>query len=225
MTSRFVFLICALALSAGGCASVSDERVARLETAVMDLQLLDMRVAVLENTVDGLMPGNATGAAASVPGAATAQPAAPEKASQPAARSGAGEKPRSASAGKESPGAAKEYQKALAALESGNPKSAKEQFARFLAAYPVHSLAPNAGYWLGECHYTLKEYPAAIDVFKDVVAQYPAHDKAAAAMLKAGYSYAQLGDAANARFYLESLVRDFPASKPAALAQTRLAAL
>ena len=98
-------------------------------------------------------------------------------------------------------------------------------FADFLRDYPAHTLAPNAGYWLGECHYALQQFDSAILAFNDVVAQHPSHDQAAASMLKAGYAYAQLGDAARARFYLEALVRDFPLSSPASLARTRLASL
>jgi len=98
-------------------------------------------------------------------------------------------------------------------------------FKDFLQAHPDHDLAPNAGYWLGECHYTLKQYDSAIIAFKDVVAQHPSHAKAADAMLKAGFSYAQLGDTANARFYLDALLKDYPASRSAALARERLTSL
>lgn len=117
------------------------------------------------------------------------------------------------------------YQAALVALEGGRPQAALGQFREFLALHPGHTLAPNAAYWLGECHYSMKQYNEALMAFKDVVAQYPRHDKAAAAMLKAGYSYALLGDAANARFYLEMLIKDFPSSQPSSLARARLAAL
>lgn len=276
MPGRFPLLVVLLTVAAlitatSGCATVSEERMAMLESAVMDLQARDIRLATLEDTVAALVAKNppvASGTSpepvrdlqtqpgprrvspdtapiktppsaqpapaqaqavpaspASVPAqpvtAAPAQPVAP-----PAAQTASPAAPQPAPVKRGNPAqAAQRYQAALTALESGRPQAALGQFCDFLAAYPGHELAPNAGYWLGECHYTMKQYDAAVSAFKDVVAQYPAHAKAAAAMLKAGFSYAQMGDASNARFYLEALVRDFPSSQPAFLARARLAAL
>ncbi|MDR3074093.1 MAG: tol-pal system protein YbgF [Deltaproteobacteria bacterium] len=239
MAGRFLALAVFLAVFAGGCAAVSEDRVAKLESVVGDLQAQEIRIAMLEDRVSALLGGpakNGADDAGTTPdrqggreiaytprrisaeaSPAPTQPAVPQPtAAQPAAKpAGPGG----------SAQAEKQYQTALTQLESGKPEAALAAFKAFLQAYPGHVLAPNAGYWLGECHYSLKEYDSAIFAFKDVVAQYPAHDKAAAAMLKAGYSYAQLGDAANARFYFEILLKDYPASQPAALARARLAAL
>ena len=259
MPGRFFLLVILLAATAGGCATVSEERISMLESAVMDLQAQDMRLASLEDTVAALVAQNTTKTPQAFPGTvpldletrpdsrlgprrvypepAPAQPvaAAPEPApvspapvpvSPPPAPAAAPPQAKPAPAKiPTSAQAERRYQAALSTLESGRPQAALAQFQDFLVESPGHALAPNAGYWLGECHYSMKQYDAAISAFKDVVAQYPQHEKAAAAMLKAGYSYALLGDAANARFFLETLVKDFPSSQPAALARARLASL
>lgn len=114
------------------------------------------------------------------------------------------------------------YNAALATLEKGNATQAERMFKDFLAAYPQSSLAPNAGYWLGEAYYSQKRYDMAILTFQDVVSNYPKHSKAAASLLKTGYSYRAMGDKANAAFYLNALISDFPSSEPAALARPAL---
>ena len=267
MPGRFCLLLLILAFALNGCATVSEERIAMLESAVLDLQARDMRLASLEDTVASLVARNAfpnAGESApeetpdlttrpgprrvlpDPPATAAAPAPAPAKTAPPPAHTTASAPPPAPAKAASSPApppapkpapvpapakpknpaqAARLYQAALSTLEAGRPASALGQFQEFLRAYPGHSLAPNAGYWLGECYYSQKQYDSAIIAFKDVVALHPAHDKAAAAMLKAGFSYALLGDAANARFYFEALVKDFPASKPASLARTRLASL
>ncbi|CAK7010920.1 MAG: Cell division coordinator CpoB [Desulfovibrio sp.] len=254
LASFTVIFAAALAFSLGGCAA-SEDRLAKIEADITHLQAQEIRLAILEDTMSRIVsdqtpdrnaaPPTAPKTVESPPAtprrvtpaqsvpppspadelpatprpvtpAPTAPPAPPSAAPVPAAR------PASVKSAKFASG---DYHTALRTLEAGQPKTAMNLFKAFLANYPSHALAPNAGYWLGECHYTLKQYDAAIIAFKDVVAQFPSHDKAAASMLKAGYSYLQLGDTPNARFYLEALVRDYPASKPAALARERLASL
>lgn len=235
MAGRFALFVMVLTFASSGCATVSEDRLTRLEAAVADMQTQEIRIAILEDKVGSLVlptsPDQGRAAdQASAPGRTVPSPssatssavgknensrAMPQTTSVPAIK----KQPQSPAQTE------REYQKALAALDGGRPLAALGLFRDFLQAHPEHALAPNAGYWLGECHYTLKDFDAAIAAFKDVVAQYPAHDKAAAAMLKAGYSYALLGDTANARFYLEALLRDYPASRPAPLARARIATL
>lgn len=282
-----LLLVFLLVFVVGGCATVSEERLTMLESAVLDLQANDMRLASLEETVAKLAAQNPSGSAAGPgepvkdlqtrpgprrvspdpaparPVAASSATPAPAPAPTPVATSASVPAPAAAPApvpvappasatvpvaapapaslpapvpvktaaapapvGKISNAqAVQQYQSALSTLEAGRAQTAMGLFREFIARFPGHSLAPNAGYWLGECYYSMKQYDSAIIAFKDVVAQFPAHEKAAAAMLKAGYCYALKGDNANARFYLQTLVKDFPASQPASLARTRLASL
>lgn len=222
MPGRFPLFALLLAVALGGCATASEDRLAMLESAVMDLQTRDIRLATLEETVAGLVARQeASGEKQEMP----ARPSPRRISPDPVKPAPVPEKPAPATAKNNNAIAPREYQTALSTLEAGQPQTALTRFTEFLSRYPGHALAPNAVYWLGECHYSMRQYESAILVFKDVVAQFSSHEKAAAAMLKAGYSYAQLGDVSNARFYLETLVRDFPSSQPAALARTRLASL
>ena len=243
MPGRSSLIIAFLAVSLIGCATVSEERLSMLESAIMDLQANDMRLTSLEETVAALAARQelpepqiepekphdmktvpAPRKSISVPAPQSTQASVPvsdQKVEEPVPVPLKPALERKITSAR----ASGDYQAALAALESGRPQAAMGQFQNFLRNYPGHALTPNAGYWLGECYYSLKQYESAIMAFRDVVAQYPTHDKAAASMLKAGFSYAQLGDTANARFYLEALLKDYPSSPPASLARARLASL
>ena len=262
MVGRHSLLGMILLVALGGCASVSEDRVSLLEAAVLDLQVQEMRLASLEDTVALLVArngGSGQGIQAQeelrtepmprqIASVKDAPPAlqeeqsgssrpSPVPAPRPVTASSVSTEPPVATLPAVQPPASvpvkkvsdaqirREYQTALASLEGGKPQAALSLFRAFLDRYPAHSLAPNAGYWAGECHYSMKQYDFAVAAFKDVVAQFPRHEKAAAAMLKTGYSYALMGDSTSARFFLEVLVKDFPSSSPASLARSRLASL
>ncbi len=219
-------LVC-LILSAAGCAGAGNERLDAMETSLGELKGQEIRLALLEDRVNAL-----SGELAALKDSSTAREAVSpqtKKGARPAsgaAPAAASEAPLAAPAksGPQSAGE-KSYQKALTAFEAGKTETARDLFTAFLKDNPASSLTPNAGYWLGECYYSLKRYDTAIITFKDVVAKYPRHPKAAASMLKAGFAYARLGDKDNAKFYLETLVHDFPDSQPAKLARQRLSSL
>jgi tol-pal system protein YbgF len=118
-----------------------------------------------------------------------------------------------------------EYKQALDTLLQGNPDQAQRMFEEFLKEHKKHELAPNAYYWLGECHYEKQSFAEAILAFKEVSNQYPDSDKVPDALLKMGYSYLNMGQKSNASFYLETLKERYPDSKAAELAQKKLAEL
>ena len=224
-----------------GCASTGStgERLDALERAADDARLNDARLALLEDRVNGLSAEVAYVRGAGKPLVTDTQPkTSRQKAAQPrsVAPSAAettvkpetpvtSASPAASSSSRPAKGEQGEYARALAAFEAGKAQEARTLFTAFLAAYPSSSLAPNAGYWLGESEYSLKQYDKAILAFKNVVGKYPKHPKAAACMLKAGYAYERLGDKENARFYLTALLEDFPGSEPAALGRKKLAGL
>ena len=53
-----------------------------------------------------------------------------------------------------------------------------------MVQHPDHSLADNAMYWLGECHYSSGQYAKAVTVFKKLVKAYPKAEKVPDALLK-----------------------------------------
>ncbi len=99
---------------------------------------------------------------------------------------------------------------------------AQRGFAAFAEKYSSHSLADNALYWLGECHYTQGQYREAVQVFNTLRKRYPKGEKVPDALLKTGYSYIALKDIPRAKKYLSMLLKTYPFSLAAPKAQEKL---
>lgn len=119
----------------------------------------------------------------------------------------------------------RDYEIASRALEKKDYRAAITRFRDFLKKYPKSKLANNAQYWIGECHYALREFDKAIVEFDAVRRKYPQGEKVPAALLKQGFAFAELGEKVNARLILQELVEKYPQSQEAARAKTRLKAL
>jgi tol-pal system protein YbgF len=109
------------------------------------------------------------------------------------------------------------YQDGQRLLKAGQYAQAAGVFSRLLAENPGGRLAPNARYWLGECHYAQGRYVEAAAEFQRCADDYPRTDKAADALLKLSYSYNRLGDGPRAMAALDRLLRQSPNSNAAAL--------
>ncbi|CCK79603.1 tol-pal system protein YbgF [Desulfobacula toluolica] len=114
------------------------------------------------------------------------------------------------------------YKKARNLLLENNFSKAAGLFSEFIKHYPQNSLADNCVYWLGECHYSLKDYKKAIEVFKDLEIKYPKSEKVPDAILKTGYSYLLLDDFNRANHYLKQVLKQYPFSPAAEKAQKKL---
>jgi len=114
------------------------------------------------------------------------------------------------------------YKKARNLLLEQKAVEAADLFMEFANKYPENSLADNAMYWLGECHYSLGRYKKAVLVFKDLVKKYPKAEKVPDAILKTGYSYLSLDDSNRAHHYLKMVVKQYPFSQAAEKAQEKL---
>ncbi|MDP2605405.1 MAG: tol-pal system protein YbgF [Deltaproteobacteria bacterium] len=119
----------------------------------------------------------------------------------------------------------RDYEAAWRALEKKDYKLAVGRFKEFLKKHAKSKLAANAQYWLGECHYALREFDQAIIEFDAVRRKYPQGDKVPAALLKQGYAFAELGEKVNARLILQEVVEKYPQSSEAAKAKLKLKAL
>ncbi len=119
----------------------------------------------------------------------------------------------------------RDYEAARRALEKKDYKLAVGRFKDFLKKHAKSKLAVNAQYWLGECHYALREFDQAIIEFDAVRRKYPQGDKVPAALLKQGYAFAELGEKVNARLILQEVVEKYPQSSEAAKAKLKLKAL
>jgi tol-pal system protein YbgF len=107
----------------------------------------------------------------------------------------------------------------------GNFDLALQGFAEYQKRYPDTDLADNALYWIGECHYSKRAFPEAIQVFTELLNTYKTSDKAAAALLKKGLAHLEAGDRSQAVINLQYVLYEHPGSKEAELARTKLAAL
>jgi tol-pal system protein YbgF len=114
------------------------------------------------------------------------------------------------------------YLKGLDSLKAGEVATAREQFIKFLEQNPKHELAANAHYWIGETHYSEKNYESAILSYQEVIKNYPGKDKVVAAMLKQAMAFNEIKDAKSAKYVLKKLVDGFPKSEEAKRAKELL---
>lgn len=125
----------------------------------------------------------------------------------------------------ESDAVKRDYEGGWRAMEKKDYKVAIGRFKDFLKKHAKSKLAGNAQYWIGECHYALREFDQAIVEFDAVRRKYPQGDKVPAALLKQGYAFAELGEKVNARLILQEVSEKYPQSPEAAKAKLRLKAL
>lgn len=114
------------------------------------------------------------------------------------------------------------YLKGLDSLKAGEVATAREQFTKFLEQNPKHELAANAHYWIGETHYSEKNYESAILSYQDVIKNYPGKEKVVAAMLKQAMAFEEIKDSKSAKYVLKKLIEGFPKSEEAKKAKEML---
>jgi tol-pal system protein YbgF len=119
----------------------------------------------------------------------------------------------------------RDYETAWRALEKKDYRLAVTRFKEFLQKHPKSRLANNAQYWIGESHYSLREFDQAILEFDAVRSRYPQGDKVPAALLKQGFAFAELGEKVNARLILQEVVEKYAQSPEAVQAKQRLKSL
>ena len=114
------------------------------------------------------------------------------------------------------------YLKGLDSLKGGDVVTAREQFTKFLELNPAHDLAANAHYWIGETHYSEKNYESAILSYQEVIKSYPGKDKVVPAMLKQAMAFNEIKDTKSAKFVLKKLIEGYPKSEEAKKAKDML---
>ena len=107
----------------------------------------------------------------------------------------------------------------------GNFDLAIQGFRDYVQRYPSTDLTDNALYWIGECHYSKREFKQAIDAFTELLNSFRTSDKAAPALLKKGLAYLELGDKSQAVINLQYVLYEHPGTKEADLARTKLGSL
>jgi tol-pal system protein YbgF len=114
------------------------------------------------------------------------------------------------------------YQQAREAFEARDYNTALNLFQSLIASNPNHPLADNAQYWIGECHYALRKYDAAIIDFQKVFT-FPNSNKLADAQFKLVLCYLKKGEPEKAREEFQRLQTEFPNSPYVQRAQAILA--
>lgn len=150
---------------------------------------------------------------APVPAAAEAKPADDEK----AAATDPGKKPVGDPAAE-----SRDYEAALNLFKANKIKEAAVAFDAFTKAHPDSTLAPNAQYWLGNAHYSLRDCKKAVDAHRIVVGKWPQHPKAPDSLINIATCQQELGDAKGAKLTFETVLSKYPDSSAAATAKQRL---
>ena len=111
------------------------------------------------------------------------------------------------------------YDRVMEEFKQGDYEAALAGFSLFIELHHHSALAPNAQYWMGECHYRLGRYQEALTSFSKVGSYTPLSSKHAASMFKIGLTYSRLGDHAKASLMFNRVVDEYPAGAEAALAR------
>lgn len=117
------------------------------------------------------------------------------------------------------------YDVAYKAYEAKRYGEARKRMEALVEAYPNHTLAGNALFWIGESYYQEGDYEKAILSYEDVIQKHPGHQKVPPAMLKQAYAFAELGDTKTAKGILRLLVEKFPNADAAGTAKKKLKTL
>jgi len=118
-----------------------------------------------------------------------------------------------------------DYRRAKQDYDRGNLELAKLEFEEYLRLYPDSELAPNAQFWLADCHRKSGDLERAVQEFKKVYAEFPRNRKMADAMLNEAYALVRLERNAEAIKLLKRVIADYPVSPAAQSAKIKLDAL
>lgn len=116
----------------------------------------------------------------------------------------------------------REYEAALNLFKANKIKDAAVAFEAFARTHPDSTLTPNAQYWLGNAHYSLRDCKKAIDAHRVVVSKWPQHPKAPDSLINIATCQQELGDAKGAKSTFETVLSKYPDSSAAATAKQRL---
>ena len=115
-----------------------------------------------------------------------------------------------------------DYERAFALLQRKDFEAAESAFTQFLDAYPDHSLAGNAEYWLGETHYVRGAYEDAASAFLDGFRKYPDSPKAPDSLLKLGMTLAALNQPQEACLTFDEVATRYPEASAAIKRRTAI---
>lgn len=112
------------------------------------------------------------------------------------------------------------YEAAINDYIEGDFPAAITNLRQYLASQPDRSRASKAHYWLGESHYSQREYAEALIQFETILRNYPRTPEAPRALLKCAQAYRQMGQIQQAEVLLRTLITQHSRSREAGLART-----
>ncbi len=118
----------------------------------------------------------------------------------------------------------RKYQEAYDLFNAREYTTAVQVFESLLATSVNHNLSDNAQYWIGECHYALRQYDKAIMDFEKVFT-FPKSNKLDDAQFKLGLCYIRIGENQKAREEFQRLLDVYPKSEYLSKAEGHLQSL
>lgn len=119
----------------------------------------------------------------------------------------------------------RDYDEALARLRAADFAGGAASLNGFLKRYPQTGYMESAHYWLGNAHYSLRDYKEAVRAFRSLVDRAPDHQRTPEALLSIANCQSELKDNDASRRTLEQLVKQYPQTEAAQAARDRLLAL
>lgn len=116
----------------------------------------------------------------------------------------------------------RDYEAALTAFKGGKYKEALAGFEAFIKNHTASTMLPNAHYWAASCHYQLREFAKAAELFGRFATTWPDDARAPDALLNQASAQFDSGDAKGGRKTLETLVEKYPSSDAAKAAKPRI---
>jgi len=114
------------------------------------------------------------------------------------------------------------YNMAYADYLKGNFSLAIDGFKIYLDNFAQSPFADNALYWIGECHFSQKEYEEAISRYNQLILDYPLGDKVPAAYLHKGISLMELDRKEEALSVFKLMVSKYPLEEETKIAQEKI---
>ena len=116
------------------------------------------------------------------------------------------------------------YQEGYQLFNAREYAAAAQIFESLLASSVSHSLSDNAQYWIGECHYAMRQYDKAIMDFEKVFT-FPKSNKLDDAQFKLGLCYIRKGENGKAKEEFQRLLDVYPNSEYSGRAEGHLGSL
>lgn len=123
------------------------------------------------------------------------------------------------------PAEKRDYDAAWAQFRAGRLSESVQAFTAFLRQYPRSGYVPSVRFWMGNAHFSSRDYKESMAQFRAMLSEAPEHARAPEAALSIASCQVELKDTRGARKTLEDLIKTYPQSEAATAARERLARL